>query len=646
MSNYPPPPPSRPANYPYPPSASPTNPNTYAQPPPAKRARLSPDARSPQQQYAPPPQQYGGYGNPYQPQQQQQQSPYGSPTTYAGSPQAFNTPQWHPQWQSQSQSTPRSVGMSPPAQTTSAGMMPPPPRPNKDDKEERNVNIDDIGDSLYGSGVSIKDEENYLLNVFQNRHQNNGNAGDSFASTANNTSFNSSTTAGGGNNNGSFNHLPTLISHSAFSGTLGTTQSQDHIDQTTQRARASASVSRNLAHQHPLSSGNQFLLTNPLRKRLMARAHEQGVSVNTSGLWQRAGQPQSHETRVLVGEGGREGLASVVVDTRPEFTASKGDAFEVVLSLVCLAVEGRLRGLVEDGYAISRARRYGDHGRVAPEWAGVAQGLGGAVEEVVVPEGMTGGNWDRVDAAAAGGEMSSTPQPMPTISFQSAIARKLREIAHSDEAAELARTNKRLARQRAQALKDAAATDDTMLDAAGTAEVAPEMLPKITKKELARKEKEAKLGREANSAANINSTIALATGGKKKRQYGWMTGGASAEPSNRFKEAGPKSGSGAVTPVGKVEGGGAVGSPGGLGGGGGGVGGGRGGADDFSAIGIPAPVKTAEWGEWREDSGVGGFNGEGRKVQGRDWVVVLERDGRVGRALQRFFTGVSVVEGV
>ncbi|KAK4948307.1 hypothetical protein LTR10_012841 [Elasticomyces elasticus] len=641
MSNYPPPQPSRPANYPYPPSASPTNPNTYGQPPPAKRARLSPDARSPQQQYAPPPQQqYGGYGNPYQPQQQQQQqqSPYGSPTTYAGSPQAFNTPQWHPQWQNQS--TPRSVGMSPPAQTTSAGMMPPPPRPNKEDKEERNVNIDDIGDSLYGSGVSIKDEENYLLNVFQNRHGANT-ANESFASTANNTSFNSSTTAGGGNNNGSFNHLPTLASHSAFSGTLGTTQSQDHIDQSTQRARAAASVSRNLAHQHPLSSGNQFLLTNPLRKRLMARAHEQGVSVNTSGLWQRAGQPQAHETRVMMGSGvngGAEGLASVVVDTRPEFTASKGDAFEVVLSLVCLAVEGRLRSLVEDGYAISRARMYGDHGRVAPEFAGVAQGLGGAVEEVVVPEGVTGGNWDRVDGGGEGGA-SSTPQPMPTVSFQSMVAKKLRDIAHSDEAAELSRTNKRLARQRAQALKDAAATDDTMLDATGTADVAPEMLPKITKKELARKEKEAKLGREANSAANINSTIALATGGKKKRQYGWMTGGASAEPSNRFKETGPKSGSGAVTPVGKVEGGGAVGSPGGLGGSGGGRG--VGGVDDFTAIGIPPPPKAPEWGEWREEVG-----GEGRKVQGRDWVVVLERDGRQGRALQRFFTGVGVVEGV
>ncbi|KAK4929878.1 hypothetical protein LTR49_003505 [Elasticomyces elasticus] len=230
MSNYPPPPPSRPTNYPYPPSASPTNLNPYGQPPPAKRARLSPDARSPQQQYAPPPQQYGNYGNPYQPQQQQQQqqSPYGSPSTYsAGSPpqQAFNTPQWHPQWQNQVQSIPRSVAMSPPAQTTSAGMMPPPPRPNKEDKEERNVNIDDIGDSLYGSGVSIKDEENYLLNVFQNRHQApSHNANDSFASTANNTSF-ASSSGGGGGANGSFNHLTSLASHSAFSGTLGVTQS-------------------------------------------------------------------------------------------------------------------------------------------------------------------------------------------------------------------------------------------------------------------------------------------------------------------------------------------------------------------------------------------------------------------------------------
>ncbi|KAK1075454.1 hypothetical protein LTR74_000416 [Friedmanniomyces endolithicus] len=649
MSQYALSPPQKPAPQPYPPTAyqnaaSPTNPSGYG-PPPAKRPRLSPDARSPAGS-APPYAQplYGGsgvYGNPYA-QQTAVQSPYGSPSTYVASPQSsFNTPQYHPQWQSQAPS-PASAPtrqMSPPnPQTTSAQMMPPPPRPNKEEKEQR-MNIDDIGDSLYGSGVSIKDEENYLLNAFQNRHGN-----DSFASTQG-TSFGSSTMSA----NNSFNLLTQGTSfgsqgpNGAFAGRLGHTHSQEEVEAEAKRKRANAARARNEANQYPMN--NQFLLTNCVRSRLMDRAKEQGVAVNTQGLWQRA-----QGTQVMLNGSGTEGIAAV--DTRPEFTTTRGDHFEQLLSLVSLASGERLRGLMEEAFAISRARRYGDHGRVPPEFADIAVGEGERRAEEVVPENITGSQWDRVpgpdDMNPANGVngSSSTPQPQPTISFHSAITTRLRDLRHHDKAAETARTKSRAARRKAAEAAAAGTSTDENGNAAAdsgaeSSGVAPIAEPaKISKKEQLRKEKEAKNANQAFSHTSTNQTAAKFTLGKKAKQYSWMqsagSAGGAAGLQNRYKAAAPAAtaastavGSGTSTlgggAAGKVEGSGA--SPGAIGSSGavGDVAMARGASEQ-------GPAKPLEWGEWREDGP------EGQGVQGRDWVVVLERDGKQKMALQRLFT--------
>ncbi|KAK0925000.1 hypothetical protein LTR91_004190 [Friedmanniomyces endolithicus] len=617
MSQYALSPPQKPAPQPYPPTAyqnaaSPTNPSGYG-PPPAKRPRLSPDARSPAGS-APPYAQplYGGsgvYGNPYA-QQTAVQSPYGSPSTYVASPQSsFNTPHYHPQWQSQAPS-PASAPtrqMSPPnPQTTSAQMMPPPPRPNKEEKEQR-MNIDDIGDSLYGSGVSIKDEENYLLNAFQNRHGN-----DSFASTQG-TSFGSSTMSA----NNSFNLLTQGTSfgsqgpNGAFAGRLGHTHSQEEIEAEAKRKRANAARARNEANQYPMN--NQFLLTNCVRSRLMDRAKEQGVAVNTQGLWQRA-----QGTQVMLNGSGTEGIAAV--DTRPEFTTTRGDHFEQLLSLVSLA---------SDIAVVEGERR---------------------VEEVV-PENITSSQWDRVpgtdDTNLANGS-STTPQPQPTISFHSAITTRLRDLALRDEAAETARTKSRETRRKAaEAAAAGTSTDENGNAAADSGAESSGMAPiaepaKISKKEQLRKEKEAKNANQAFSHTSTNQTAAKFTLGKKAKQYSWMqsagSAGGAAGLQNRYKAAAPAAAaaSTAVGPgtntlggvAGKVEGSGA--SPGAVGSSGavGDVAMARGASDQ-------GPAKPLEWGEWREDGP------EGQGVQGRDWVVVLERDAKQKMALQRLFTKLT-----
>ncbi|KAK1083036.1 hypothetical protein LTR33_003513 [Friedmanniomyces endolithicus] len=617
MSQYALSPPQKPAPQPYPPTAyqnaaSPTNPSGYG-PPPAKRPRLSPDARSPAGS-APPYAQplYGGsgvYGNPYA-QQTAVQSPYGSPSTYVASPQSsFNTPHYHPQWQSQAPS-PASAPtrqMSPPnPQTTSAQMMPPPPRPNKEEKEQR-MNIDDIGDSLYGSGVSIKDEENYLLNAFQNRHGN-----DSFASTQG-TSFGSSTMSA----NNSFNLLTQGTSfgsqgpNGAFAGRLGHTHSQEEIEAEAKRKRANAARARNEANQYPMN--NQFLLTNCVRSRLMDRAKEQGVAVNTQGLWQRA-----QGTQVMLNGSGTEGIAAV--DTRPEFTTTRGDHFEQLLSLVSLASD-------------------------------ITAGEGERRVEEVVPENITSSQWDRVpgtdDTNLANGS-STTPQPQPTISFHSAITTRLRDLALRDKAAETARTKSRETRRKAaEAAAAGTSTDENGNAAADSGAESSGMAPiaepaKISKKEQLRKEKEAKNANQAFSHTSTNQTAAKFTLGKKAKQYSWMqsagSAGGAAGLQNRYKAAAPAAAaaSTAVGPgtntlggvAGKVEGSGA--SPGAVGSSGavGDVARARGASDQ-------GPAKPLEWGEWREDGP------EGQGVQGRDWVVVLERDAKQKMALQRLFTKLT-----
>lgn len=633
MSQYSMSPPQKPAPRPYSPAAyqpaaSPTN---YGAQPPAKRQRLSPDPRSPSNG---PPQYTGGlplsYGNPYAPQAQAPvQPPYGSPS-YANSPQgAFNTPQYHPQWQSQpptpAPAAPRQT--SPPQQPsqTSAQMMPPPPRPNKDEKEER-MNIDDIGDSLYGAGVSIKDEEAFLHSQFNNQHTAIGNSFSSNQSGGGGTSFGSSTMSP----NGSFNLLTQGTSfgdsqrNGALAGTLGQREPQEQIEEAAKLKRDQAARERNERWQHHMN--NQFLQTNAVRARLDTIAKNQGVAPDLRGLYQRQDLQGQSRTTVMMNGDGTTGIAAV--DTRPEFTAGKGEPFEQMMCLISLAGGERLRGLMDEAFALSRARRYGDHGRVPPEFADIAVANGERRQEEVIPEAITGSQWDKVPSSedaemvnGIDGPTSTTPQPKSTVSFSSAVALKLRDLAKTDRLAEDARVRKREARRRAAAEKATDANDSAAEgsapenSSAPTPSAAAADVPKLSKKEQARKEKEAKNATDAHSHTTTNQTAAMMAMGKKGTRYSWMTGGASAASAlqNRYKASAPASGT--ATP---------------NAGGGAGAGGVKSEAASPSAAamargGSEQGVKLVEWGDWREEGG----------IQARDWMAVLERDGKQGKALQR-----------
>ncbi|KAF2485639.1 hypothetical protein BDY17DRAFT_294011 [Neohortaea acidophila] len=621
------PPPQKPAPRPYSPyqtsAASPASPTPYGGPPPAKRQRTSPDPHSPPNGASSWPQQphglptYGAYGNPYAPNPPAHpavQSPYAGNSPYTQSPQqsSFNTPQPYP-YQQSSWQTPTPAPAPQPRQakapSQSSRDMPPPPPPNRDDREEK-VGVDDIGDSLFGSGINLKDEENYLHAMYNNRHNQ---ASQSFSSNQN-SSFASSTMTPGN----SFHMLTqgtSFGSQDAAAGTLGATKTEEEIELEQRRKREAAARAQAERRQHHLN--NQFLQGNNVRKRLDTLARNQGVTLNLAGLFVRQPDPEPR-TSVMVNGAGKEGIAAVQEETkRPESVVNQNTAIEHILSLLSLAAGERIRGLLDEAYTLARARRYGDHGRVVPpEFADIAEGEGKRREENVVPENITGSQWDKLpeqdtEMTDVAGE-SSTPQPQPTISFQGLLNAQLRTLSKRDREAEADRIKKREARKRkASEMTDSA--DFLPTDSAAPENAAAAVLsqPKVTKKEQIRQQKE-KNSNEAQLHHTTNQTVALALG-KKGRKYDWMTGGASAVPTNRFAKPTVSAGaSGTATPI-KAESSSAAATPGG-------------GAPAMARTGSANAneAKMPEWGDWRET---------GKGIEMRDWALVLERDGREKAAL-------------
>lgn len=477
-------------------------------------------------------------------------------------------------------------------------MMPPPPRPNKEEKEEKGV--DDVTDVMHGSGINLKDEENYLHTLYTNQHSK-----DSFATQS--SSFGSGTLSGGN----SFNTLQGTSfdgqnGNGAFSGTLGQAASQDEIEKEAKRKREVAAREKAERDQHHLN--NPFLLGNVLRLRMDKIARESGVRLDVNGLYLL--QQPTEPTKVTTNGTNSEGIV------RAGSKIDQSASFSDILSLVSLAAGERARGLLDEAHSLARARLYGDHNRVPPDLSDLAIAPGNErKEEVIQPENITGTEWDRLPDAPGGPEDNDTndkdsTKPVPTISFQSKINETFRNIAEADRLAEQARIRKREARRKAAeaaaANDDGAAAEAEIAAASATSAPAGPEQPKMTKKEQMKQQKEAKNAVEAQSSTTTNQTAAMMAMGKKGKKYSWMSGGPT--HTNRFAKPGATGGGsgsasgGTSTPI-KKEGAGGTPTANGE-------------ADDAGMV---------KWGEFTEDKG----------VQMRDWVNVLERDGRERKALQK-----------
>jgi hypothetical protein len=481
-------------------------------------------------------------------------------------------------------------------------MMPPPPRPQKEEKEER-VGVEDIGDSLFGSGINLKDEENYLHNTWNNRHSQN----DSF-NTNHSTSF-------GSNSNNSFNYLTQGTSfgssgRNGAAGTMGQAKSPEEIENELRRKREQAA--RRRAEQEQYHLNNQFLQGNCLRNRMHARATENAVRLDINGVYVKNPEPQQ-QPQVMVNADGTQGIAAV--KNKPAAMIESGVAYEHILTLISLAASERMRGLLDEAYGLARARRYGDHGRVVPpEFADIATGEGKQSQETVVPESITGSQWDKthelpVNGDTGDGQMNGvtsgpTPQPVQTVSFEGNLNVRLRELADSDKQAEKERQRKREARRRkAENLPgDEGAQAGTPAETSSETPATP-AVPKVSKKEQSKKAKEAQQNNEKQSFTQSNATASMMAMGTRKK-YSWMSGGMANMPTNRFVKPG---GSGTTTPKAQPE-------------------------PEKAAVGATKKdeeVKVPTWGDWRED------DVHGKGIQLRDLVLALERDGREKKALQK-----------
>lgn len=476
-------------------------------------------------------------------------------------------------------------------------MMPPPPRP---EREER-AGVDDLGDSLYGNFINLKEEENY-----HNLHASQGES----LSTTQNTSFGSTTMSPGN----SFNMLTQGTSfgsqdaQAAFSGTMGSVTTEDEVEMEQRRKRERAATS--LAESRQQHLNNQFLLCNNVRKRMDRIGRENGVSVNMVGVFVRG-----PDTRAAVNGDTKQGIVAandtvtgVKTDTRPESVVNQTSTFEPIVALMSLAAGERLRGLLDESYSLARARRYGDHGRVVPpEFADIAEGSGKRTDANVSADSITGTPWDRTVEKA-----SATPQP--TVSFQGTLNAHLRDLAERDRAAEQARVKRREARKRA---SEAAVNGETVApaseDTAVTSGPVEASAPlKMTKKEAAKQAKEKNSSTEAQLHNTTNQTAAMMTLGRKGKKYSWMTGGASSMPTNRFAKPGN---SGTATPTNAADETSPVsGMPAGT-------------AMVKAASGMGKDAAMRDWGEWSEESSKG--------IEMRDWLVVLERDGKEKAALEK-----------
>lgn len=247
--------------------------------------------------------------------------------------------------------------------------MGPPPRPNleKPEKEEKEKihDMGDITDVFHGSGIDLREEENYMSNTFKNTH---GSA-----------SFTSATTIASPNN--SFNQLNqgSFGSQPAFAGSGSISQpalSQEDINRELDRKHHAAAHELATSRQQHLK--DSFLVSNRIRHRMHQIAYEQGVALNVEGLFDKIEQPPYGQTMTNQnGQGAaaiKENHGRILQEKPKDGYLQESAPLADILTLVSIAANERLRTMVDDAYRLARGRRYGSHGLVPADLADIAVG--------------------------------------------------------------------------------------------------------------------------------------------------------------------------------------------------------------------------------------------------------------------------------
>ncbi|KAH6680798.1 hypothetical protein B0J14DRAFT_614261 [Halenospora varia] len=455
------------------------------------------------------------------------------------------------------------------------GTMGPPSKPADKPREEE-VNSTDV---LAGTGIDLREEEQHLLSGF--------------------TQFPPA-------DPGSFYGAGPANTPGQVPNT--NTQEEFHMKAGEQAWRAAA---QKLAASRQSEINNPFTAVITLRTRAAKIASEHGLTLKggengSMGAWVvPEHDPRPVHVRTDVGP---EGAITSTSGSLLGFDASLAEQ----IALMSLAVKYRLRTLLEDAVKLSKGRQTGSHGVIPEEWKDAGESASNGVTSQVA-EGASRAGWESAVSPNPLKRSFSAANKMPTPVSDGAktptetqktpsndVVIALRARAQKERDLEEARLRKRAAR----AAGELPGRQSSV--APGTpGSVAPEISEKApTKKEQSKKAQSKMNEAASHAAANVTTATFLGGGGGlfgKKKKYSWMMGGGSA--------------SGASTP-GRIMTQGLPGTPGGSG--------------------PAAPEKlTGEpvrrLGQWREDSD------KGKGIQLRDWVAVLEEDGRDKKALQKAY---------
>ncbi|KAL1881133.1 hypothetical protein VTK73DRAFT_4810 [Phialemonium thermophilum] len=485
------------------------------------------------------------------------------------------------------------ASLTPISAPATVGAMGPPSKPAEKPTKEYEY---DATDSLAGTGIDIRAEEQALADYYA------GNFGQDAR-----TGFPSNPPG----------------NRASFYGAQYLNQPAQPVDAKTQEelaAQAAEKAWSEAAHRLAVSRSHEirdpFLGIAVLHRKFESVAKSHGLRLNlemknNAPYMGRMRAPHEFpEPKVTVST--KTGPDGALVTTVGSFLPH--DAYLVdQLALLSIATKHRLREKLEDGLKVATTRQKTSHGEVPPEWADVAAPLNMAESRVApLEDGFM----------AEKGDLTGSPtippkrlrdtlyEQAPSVHAKSAslnpLASAMREVGREARELEEARLRKR---QRRLNPEVAAATSRATSAAPGTTgSVAPEPEARApSKKELKRGAAAARLA-EASSTATANQTLQHMIGGfggrKKGKQYAWMTAGASgaSTPSRVSTPGQESSGTSLAVAAAKV-------------------------AENTRL--------TAEGryrlGNWREDGD------KGKGIQLRDWVTALELDGIDIKAIQEAY---------
>lgn len=226
--------------------------------------------------------------------------------------------------------------------------MGPPSRPATADKP---LDVNDLSDVIAGSGIDIREEEANLLNYSRPSRQVRDSTFDS------KTNFYSQNIPGG---------RDTFYGAGTFNQPPGPAMSAEDI-----ATEARQKATRRKAEIKSYHLNEPFVFAASLRRRFNKHALAMQVKMPTVGLYH-AQSDAAPRQLILQGPDKNEVLKTV---TTQDLLASESEYVEL-LSMLSLAAEERIRGLVEEAAVLAKGRRVGSHGIVPAEMADLVVGNG------------------------------------------------------------------------------------------------------------------------------------------------------------------------------------------------------------------------------------------------------------------------------